>query len=177
MYSNRILELFNSPTYAGGLQGANAIGKYIDEACGDTVKIYLKINNDKVITEAKFKAMGSVATIVISSALCSCLLDCNIDESLNITQDRIKEITGEFPADKKYAFEIVFNTLKNAVEDYYNRLKKEEKKKKADENSQEVSFKFSSSDNKNLKDNKINPIVQDRRVSLAKANFDAMFEE
>lgn len=176
MYSNRVLELFNSPSYAGGLQGANAIGKYVDEACGDTVKIYLKVQ-DKVITEARFKTMGSVATIVISSALCNCLLDCSIDEALSINKERIKEVTGEFPQDKTYAFEIVFNALKNTIDDYYVRLKKEEKKKKLEEENEiQEPFKLTS-DNKALKDSKVAPIVQDRRVSLAKANFDAMFEE
>jgi len=176
MYSNRILELFNSPSYAGGLQGANAIGKYVDQACGDTVKLYLKVN-DNVITEAKFKTMGSVATIVISSALCSCLLECSLEEALNIDKKRIKEITGEFPEDKQYAFEIVFNALKNAVDDYYARLLKEEKKKKTEENiAPQETYKLNT-DSKVLKDSKVAPIVQDRRVSLAKANFDAMFEE
>jgi len=175
MYSNRILELFNSPMNAGGLQGANAIGKYIDEACGDTVKIYLKVNNN-IITEARFKTMGSVATIVISSALCSCLLDLDLNEALQVNETRIKEITGEFPKDKKYAFEIVFKALKNTIDDYYVRLKKEEKKKKLEEDANPAPYKLET-DNKIINNNKINPIVQDRRVSLAKANFDAMFEE
>ena len=42
MYNNKILDIFKSPTNAGGLQGANGIGKYVDETCGDFVKIYLK---------------------------------------------------------------------------------------------------------------------------------------
>ena len=56
MYSNRVLEIFKSPTNAGGLQGANGTGKYTDETCGDCVKIYLKVNEDKFVTDARFKS-------------------------------------------------------------------------------------------------------------------------
>ena len=45
MYSNKILEIFKNPANAGGLQGANGLGKYIDEECGDCVKLYLKRQN------------------------------------------------------------------------------------------------------------------------------------
>ena len=51
MYSNKILEIFKNPQKAGGLQGSNGIGKYIDKECGNYVKIYLKIDDNQKIIE------------------------------------------------------------------------------------------------------------------------------
>ena len=85
MYSNKILEIFKNPSNAGGLQGANGLGKYIDEACGDQVKIYLKIDDNQEIDEARFKTMGSVGTIVASSAICQAIIGMNLDEAKALT--------------------------------------------------------------------------------------------
>ena len=41
MYSEKFLEIFKNPINAGGLQGANGVGKYVDPSCGDSIKIYL----------------------------------------------------------------------------------------------------------------------------------------
>ena len=89
MYSNKILELFKNPANAGGLQGSNGTGKYIDEACGDQVKIYLKINEKEEIDEARFKTMGAVGTIVASSALCQAIIGMTIQEAKSITKEHL----------------------------------------------------------------------------------------
>lgn len=127
MYSNKILEIFKNPLNAGGLQGANAVGKYVDSQCGDQVKLYLKFN-DGTIEEARFKAVGSVGTIVAASSICSCLLDCTIEEALKISKDRIYEITGQYPKDKDYTVDFAIKAVDLAIKDYYDRLEKELKK-------------------------------------------------
>ncbi|MBE7075278.1 MAG: iron-sulfur cluster assembly scaffold protein [Clostridiales bacterium] len=175
MYSNRILELFKNPTNAGGLQGANGTGKYIDEACGDYVKIYLKIDENEVISEARFKAMGNVATIVASSAICSCLLDCKIDEALKVDADRICEVTGEFPADKVESINFAIQAVKLAIDNYYEKLEKEQKKlgktvEKTVDKKQTIKNAEKTED--------IVAVANERKaVSAAKAAFDALFEE
>lgn len=170
MYSEKILELFKNPINAGGLQGANGTGKYIDSSCGDMVKIYLKVDENKVISEARFKAMGGVCTIVASSAICSCLLDCTLDEALKIDAERIFEVTGEFPSEKLYAIDIVKNAVKNAIDNYYVQLEKELKKLA---NRNEEVKKVETKKEKPV----ITPEIEDRRnISAAKAAFDAMFE-
>ena len=47
MYNQKVLDIFRNPINAGGLQGANGVAKCINETFGDTVKIYLKINEDE----------------------------------------------------------------------------------------------------------------------------------
>lgn len=132
MYSNKIFEIFKNPTCAGGLQGSNGIGKYIDDNCGDFVKMYLKIDDNQTIIEARFKTMGSVGTIVASSVLCQQITDLTITQAQQITGEDILSITGEYPQDKKYSLDFAIRALNLAIADYFQRLEKEPKRKKAD---------------------------------------------
>lgn len=168
MYTQKILEIFKNPLNAGGLQGANGVGKYVDQDCGDYVKIYLKIDESQTITEARFKAIGSVGTIVASSAICSCLLDCTIAEALEINEDRICQVTGEFPQDKKYTLSFAINALKNAINAYYSNLEKLQKKAKQTPTETKVE--------KQQPVKQYAEVQQRRNISTAKANFDAMFD-
>ena len=175
MYSEKILELFKNPINAGGLQGANGVGKFIDNACGDNIKIYLKIDESGIITEARFKALGSVGIIVACSAICSCLLDCTIDEAKDIKQNRIQEITGVFPKDKLYCLEYAIKTVSLAIDDYYDKLKKNFKK--AEKKPLTPENKIITEAKHEVKTPETNNIVLERRtVSAAKAAFDALFE-
>lgn len=168
MYSEKFLDIFKNPLNAGGLQGANGTGKYVDSSCGDSIKIYLKFDENQTIVGARFKALGGTATIVAGSAMCSCLLDCTISEALNIDEDRIMEVTGDFPKDKRYAIEFVKKALINAIDNYKNNLEKEMKK-----NANKTPIKEEKTKEEKLI---ITPEITDRRnVSAAKAKFDEMF--
>ena len=63
MYNNKVMEAFTNPTNAGSLRGANGVGKVGNAKCGDIMKIYLKINDDGIIEDAKFKTFGCAAAI------------------------------------------------------------------------------------------------------------------
>ena len=143
MYSNRVLEIFKSPTNAGGLQGANGTGKYTDEACGDCVKIYLKVNEDKFVTDARFKTIGSVGSIVASSVVCSLAIDDTIENAKNITVQDVIDFVGEFGEDKEYAIDFAIKALNLAIEDYYVKLEKAENNpsKKVEKKAKEVKIK------------------------------------
>lgn len=127
MYSNRVIEIFKSPTNAGGLQGANGTGKYTDEACGDCVKIYLKVNENKFVTDARFKTIGSVGSIVASSIVCSLAIDDTIENAKNISVQDVIDFVGEFGEDKEFSIEFAIKALNLAIEDYYVKLEKAEK--------------------------------------------------
>ncbi|MBP3431340.1 MAG: iron-sulfur cluster assembly scaffold protein, partial [Clostridia bacterium] len=52
MYSKVVIDRFQNPRNAGGMHGANAIGQVGNAACGDIMKMYLKITDDGVIENA-----------------------------------------------------------------------------------------------------------------------------
>ena len=58
MYNAKVMEIFKNPKNVGTIKGANGVGKVGNAACGDIMKIYLKINDDGIIEDAKFKTFG-----------------------------------------------------------------------------------------------------------------------
>ncbi len=129
MYSNEVLERFKSPKYAGGLRGANGTGKAGNKDCGDLVKLYILVNEDGIITSAKFKAYGGVSTIVACDEACEMLIDMTLEEALSITSNDIMEhLEDGVPDSKSYSAVIAEEAITNAVEDYYKKKEKEEKK-------------------------------------------------
>lgn len=139
MYGENIKTILQNLKYAGGLQGSNAVGKYTDPECGDCVKLYLKVNENQQITEAKFKTMGQSGTIVASNCLCEILIGKKINKLTEVTKDDILEVSGEYPEDKEFTIQIVLEALKNATFDYYAKIAKQNSSKsKAKETKTEV---------------------------------------
>ena len=128
MYSNRILERFKNPKFAGGLRGANGTGKAGNEDCGDLVKIYILVDEDGIITNAKFKAYGGVSTIVACDIVCEMLINMTLEEALSITvSDVMSKLEGDIPDNKSYSAVIAEEAVTVAVDDYYDKKEKEEK--------------------------------------------------
>lgn len=128
MYSSRILERFKNPKFAGGLRGANGTGKAGNEDCGDLVKIYILVDEDGIITNAKFKAYGGVSTIVACDIVCEMLINMTLEEALSITvSDVMSKLEGDIPDNKSYSAVIAEEAVTGAVEDYYKKKEKEER--------------------------------------------------
>ena len=131
MYSNKIFEILKNPLNAGGLQGSNGIGKYIDKECGDYVKIYLKINESEKIVDAHFKTMGAVGAIVASSAICSVVIGKTIEQAREVKVIDVLEVTGSYPSTKLYTVDFAIKALNLAIDNYFDDYEKNSKKAKA----------------------------------------------
>ncbi len=127
MFNPKITEILQNPTNAGILKGANAIGKAESELCSDILKFYLRID-DGVVYEAKFKTFGGSTLIAVASITTDLLLGKTIEEVLNFDTNEIVRELGALPNKKGYSLTLVTQALINAVNDYYKRLAKEQKK-------------------------------------------------
>ena len=126
MYNQKVLEIFKNPLNAGGLQGANGVAKVASEKYGDVVRIYLKVDENQVIENARFKAMGGVVTIVACNILCDLIQGKTLEGASAVTVEDIVEITGQLPDEKVGVLYTVFQAFKDAITDYYKRKEKEE---------------------------------------------------
>lgn len=134
MYNAKVLEIFKNPKNVGTLKGANGIGKVGNAACGDIMKIYLKISDDGIIEDAKFKTFGCAAAITTTSVATELIKGKTIDEALQVKNSQIVEILGGLPAQKIHCSILAEEAIKAAVEDYYKRKEKAEKKAAEQEN-------------------------------------------
>ena len=79
MYNKKVLAIFQNPKNAGGMKGADAVGKVGNAACGDIMKIYLKISDDGIIQDARFKTFGCCAAIASTDVACDLIKGKTID--------------------------------------------------------------------------------------------------
>lgn len=126
-YSLKVVDHFNNPRNVGSFsEGEKGIGTGIVGApeCGDVMKLQLKINDQGVIEDAKFKTFGCGSAIASSSLATELVKGKTIDEATSIKNtDIVEELS--LPPIKVHCSVLAEDAIKAAIEDY-------KKKKNAD---------------------------------------------
>lgn len=121
MYSEKVMKLFEHPKNTGEIRGASGIGTVGNAACGDIMKIYLKIDENEVITDAKFKTFGCAAAIVSSDVAIDLIKGKTVDEALKVTNQDVLNVLGEMPSNKIHCSVLAQEAIEEAVKDYRKR--------------------------------------------------------
>ncbi len=121
-YSDKVMDHFMNPRNMGEIEDADGVGEVGNPACGDVMKLYLKIEGDKIV-DAKFKTFGCGAAIASSSMTTELIKGKTIDEALKLSNEAVAEALGGLPPAKQHCSVLAEDALKVALEDY--------KKKKA----------------------------------------------
>lgn len=127
MYNQKVIERFKDPKNAGGLRGANGVGKVGNAACGDIMKIYLLINENEIIEEARFKTFGCCAAIASTDVACDLIKGKTVEEALKVTNKQVFDVLGDLPPQKIHCSVLAEEAIHAAVDDYYKRKEKESK--------------------------------------------------
>lgn len=117
IYSQKVMDHFKDPHNQGNIKDADAVGEVGNPTCGDVMKIYLKIKDDK-IENIKFETLGCAAAIAVSSALTDMVKGKTVDEALEITKDSIVEDLGGLPAPKVHCSMLGVEALHEAIKNY-----------------------------------------------------------
>ena len=121
MYSEKVMKLFEHPKNTGEIRGASGIGTVGNAVCGDIMKIYLKIDENEVITDAKFKTFGCAAAIVSSDVAIDLIKGKTVDEALKVTNQDVLNVLGEMPSNKIHCSVLAQEAIEEAVKDYRKR--------------------------------------------------------
>ncbi|MAG07636.1 iron-sulfur cluster assembly scaffold protein [Candidatus Pacearchaeota archaeon] len=118
MYSEKIIERFRNPQFAGEIKDADAVGEEGNMKCGDIMKIFLKVENN-VIVDIKFKTYGCMAAIASSDAMCELAKGMSVEGAEKITyEDIIEKMGGDVPEVKIHCSVLGTRALRNALKDY-----------------------------------------------------------
>ena len=117
MYSKSVIERFKNPKFSGEIKDADAVGEEGNVKCGDVMKIYLKVKDDK-IEDIKFQTYGCVAAIVCSDILCEIAKGKTIEEATKIKSKDILSKIGKLPSIKFHCSVLGEEALHNAIENY-----------------------------------------------------------
>ena len=116
-YSEKVMDHFLHPRNIGEIPDASGVGNVGNPVCGDIMRLYIKVDNEKII-DVKFKTFGCGAAISTSSMVTEMVKGRTIAEALEITNKAVAEALGGLPAVKMHCSVLAEEALKSAIEDY-----------------------------------------------------------
>lgn len=117
-YSDKVKEHYKNPKNVGSIENADAIGEAGALACGDKLKIYLKIDNG-IITDAKFQTFGCGSAVASSSILTEMIIGKTVEEARKITNKDIADELDGLPPEKMHCSVMGHEALEDALKDYF----------------------------------------------------------
>ena len=120
LYTDTVMDHFMHPRNVGEIADADGVGEVGNAKCGDIMKMYLKIRNDR-IEDVKFETFGCGSAIASSSMATEMIKGKTIDEALALTNKEVVEALGGLPAHKLHCSVLAEEAIKKALQDYYER--------------------------------------------------------
>ena len=118
MYSEKVIDHFSNPRNVGEIENADGVGTVGNSKCGDIMRMYLKVDDNGVITDCKFKTFGCGAAIATSSMATEMIKGKTLKEALKLTNKAVAEALDVLPPVKMHCSLLAEEAVKAAVEDY-----------------------------------------------------------
>jgi nitrogen fixation NifU-like protein len=119
-YSDKVIDHYNNPRNVGTLDKAkSSVGTGLVGApeCGDVMRLQIEVDENQIITDAKFKTFGCGSAIASSSLATEWLKGKSVDEALTIdNMDIVEELA--LPPVKIHCSVLAEDAIKSAINDY-----------------------------------------------------------
>lgn len=114
MYSAQVLDHFQNPRNAGELPDADVTVQLENPACGDILKLALKVT-EGVITAARFKAKGCVPAMACASLLTEMLVGRRVEQARQLQRVQLVKAIGGLPKESVHASHLAIDVLSSAL--------------------------------------------------------------
>ena len=118
LYNDTVMEHFMNPHNVGEIENPDGKGIYGSPVCGDMMMVTVSVDENDVITDAKFKTYGCGSAIASSSMATDMIKGMTVDEALEVSNKKIVEELGGLPAIKIHCSVLAEHAIKNALYDY-----------------------------------------------------------
>jgi len=119
-YNQIVMEHLKHPRNMGEMGDPDGVGEAQNPACGDTMRLFIKVETDRII-DAKFLTFGCGAAIASSSITTEIIKGKTIEEVLMISDQVIAEALGGLPPTKVHCSILAEKAIHAAVLDYQKR--------------------------------------------------------
>ncbi len=118
MYTDKVMDHFMHPRNVGEIEDASGVGTVGNAKCGDIMRIYLDIDENQIVRDAKFKTFGCGAAIATSSMATEMIIGKSVQEALEVTNKAVMEALGGLPPVKVHCSLLAEQAVHAALWDY-----------------------------------------------------------
>ena len=121
LYSDKVMEHFRTPHNLGKLDDADGIGEVGNAKCGDIMRMYIKVDDEGIITDVAFNTFGCGSAIATSSMATDMIKGRPVEEALELSNKAVVEALDGLPAHKIHCSVLAEQAVRAAVKDYYDK--------------------------------------------------------
>ena len=117
-YTEQVMDHFMNPRNMGEMENPDGVGTVGNAKCGDIMRIYLDIDENQIVRDAKFKTFGCGAAIATSSMATEMIIGKTVQEALEVTNKAVMEALGGLPPVKVHCSLLAEQAVHAALWDY-----------------------------------------------------------
>jgi nitrogen fixation NifU-like protein len=117
MYSEKVMDHFSNPRNVGEIDAPSGVGEVGNPVCGDIMKIFLKIEDNRIV-DAKFKTFGCGAAIASSSMATELIRGKTLEEAWEVSNKAVAEALEGLPPVKMHCSVLAEEAIHKAINDY-----------------------------------------------------------
>jgi nitrogen fixation NifU-like protein len=123
MYSRKVLQHFKHPKNMGKMKDPDGVGQVGNPSCGDQLRLYIKVKDNK-IKQIKFETLGCAVAIAVSSVITEMVKNKTLKEALKISEQDIAKELGGLPNFKMHCSNLAARALRQAIRNYEEKQRK-----------------------------------------------------
>jgi nitrogen fixation NifU-like protein len=116
-YADPAINYYLEKKYMGHIENADQVAEKIG-SCGDTMKVYLKIDNTGIIQDVRYEITGCAGAISAAMAAVDLVRGKSIDEALILNDGDVFKVLGNIPEKKHHCIQLAVKTMLKGIQAY-----------------------------------------------------------